>query len=211
MSDLFYAVIALKTNEVAEVVQQLNALGLRPVADWLTRYHGDFYGNRNEDWKPFRTQTIGQLINETRGYQTQTNLIDQLKSDVSNVAIVRPIRVYFIDVFALFIEKYERFAGRVDFSVAENGQCCALVPNMLPALVQEALITRYCTVWQEVYNTYRQGNLHRIAMRLDDLQNFRNYLLKLFGSDDSPSLVADQELTNRFQFQTKAPPSFARN
>ena len=75
--------------------------------------------------------------------------------------------------------------------------------------MQDQLLGTYCNVWQEVCNTYRQGNLHRIAMRVDDLQNFRNYLLKLFGSDDSPSIVAEQALANRFQFQTKEPPSFA--
>ena len=211
MSDLFYAVIALKTNEVPAVVAQLTALKLDTIGDWLTRNYAAFYGNRNEDWKPFKGQTISQLINETRGYQTQTNLIDQLQSDISNVSIVRPIRVYFIDVFALFVDKYKRLADRVDFSLAENGQCCLLVPSGLPPVMQELLIGVYCNVWQEVYNTYRQGNLHRIAMRVDDLQNFRNYLLKLFGSNDSPSLVSEQDLTNRFPFQTRQPPSFARN
>lgn len=211
MSDLFYAVIALKTNEVPGVVTQLNALNLNAVGAWLNQNHTNFYGNRNEDWKPFNGQTISQLVNQTKGYQTQTNLIDQLKNDISNVAIIRPIRVYFIDVFALFIDKYKDLAARVDFSVAESGQCCLLIPNALPINLQDQLIGVYCKVWQEVYNTYRQGNLHRIAVRVDDFQNFRNYLLKLFGSDDSPSLVADQELTNRFRYETKQPPSFARN
>ncbi|HEY2961742.1 MAG TPA: hypothetical protein VGJ37_04965 [Pyrinomonadaceae bacterium] len=211
MSDLFYAVIALKTNEVPAVVQQLDALKLDGVAAWLDQNHATFYGNRNEDWKPFNGQTISQLVNQTKGYQTQTNLIDQLKNDISNVGIVRPIRVYFIDVFALFVDKYIKFAGTVDFSVAESGQCCLLIPSALPFHMQDLLIGVYCKVWREVCNTYRQGNLHRIAMRVDDLQNFRNYLLKLFGSDDSPSIVAEQELSNRFPFQTKQPPSFARN
>jgi|ERR1043165_9856052 hypothetical protein len=211
MSDLFYAVLALKTNEVPNVVAQLNALQLEVIGDWLSKNHVAFYGNRNEDWKPFKGQTINQLVNETRGYQTQTNLIDQLRADFSNVGIIRPIRVYFIDVFALFLEKYAKLAERLDFSVAESGQCCVLIPNTLSPLMQELLIGVYCKAWQQVCDTYRRGNLHRVAMRVDDLQNFRNYLLKLFGSDDSPSLVADQELSDRFQFQTKAPPSFARN
>jgi hypothetical protein len=210
MSELFYAVIALKANEVPGVVAQLKAHDLDPIGDWLDENHSSYYGNRNEDWKPFMDQTIGQLINITKGYQTQTNLIDLLKNDFSNVSIVRPIRIYFIDVFALFVEKYKKLADKVDFSISESGQCCLLIPNALPPLMQESLINVYCSVWQEVCNTYRQGNLHRVAMRIDDLQNFRNYLLKLFGTDDSPSLIAEQELTNRFPYQTKAPPSFAR-
>jgi|SRR5690349_2887774 len=211
MSDLFYAVIALKTSEVAQVVQQLNALQLNSIGDWLSNNYAAFYGNRNEDWKPFREQTIGQIINETKGYQTQTNLIDQLSNDVSNVEIVRPIHVYFIDVFALFVDKYERLAATVDFSVAESSQCCLLVPNVLSPMMQEMLITRYCFVWRQVCRTYRLGNLHRVVMRPDDLHNFRNYLLKLFHADDAPSLVAEQDLTSRFPFRTRQPPSFARN
>ena len=209
MSDLFYAVIALKANEVPGVVAQLKAHKLDPIGDWLDKNYPAYYGNRNEDWKPFKDKTIGQLVNSTNGYQTQTNLIDGLKSDFSNVSTVRPIRVYFIDVFALFVDKYKTLAQRVDFSIAESGQCCVLIPNALSPLMQELLLGVYCSVWQEVCNSYRQGNLHRVAMRVDDLENFRNYLLKLFRTDDSPSVVAEQELTNRFPFRTKVPPSFA--
>jgi len=209
MSDLFYAVIALKANEVSDVVAQLKAQKLDGIGEWLNNNHAAFYGKRNEDWKPFNGKTINQLVNETKGYQTQTNLIEQLKNDISNVAVVRPIRVYFIDVFALFVDKYKKLASKVDFSVADTGQCCLLIPSPLPLDMQDLLIGVYCNVWQEVCNTYRQGNLHRIAMRIDDLQNFRNYLLKLFGSDDSPSLVADQEIAKRLPYQTKEPPSFA--
>jgi len=211
MSNLFYAVLALKSNEVADVVAQLNAAKLGDIGDWLDRNYAVAYGRRNEDWKPFNSQTIREIINEGQGYQTQTTLIEQLQTDVSNVAIVRPIRVYFIDVFALFIDKYIQLARTVDFSVAVNCQCCLLLPSTMPVQMQDQLIGVYRNVWRQVCNTYRQGNLHRIAMRIDDLQNFRNYLYKVFGTDDSPSLVADQELTNRFPYETKQLPSFARN
>ena len=211
MADLFYGVIALKNGDVTSVVDQLKAQNLKEVADWLNANYAGFYGKRNEDWKPFNGQTISELINETKGYQTQTNLLDQLTNDARNISIIRPIRVFFIDAFALFLPKYVKMAERVDYHIAENGQCCLLIPAGLPRAIQDQLLGTYCLVWSEVCNSYRQGNLHRVAMRVDDLQNFRNYLLKLFGAEDSPSMVAEQELNKRFQYQTKEPPSFARN
>jgi len=210
MADLFYGVIALKNSDVIAAIDQLKAQNLKEIADWLNANEAGFYGKRNEDWKPFNGQTIGELINETKGYQSQTNLLDLLKNDASNISIIRPIRVFFIDVFALFLQKYVRMAQRVDYALAENGQCCLLIPNGLSPAMQDQLLLTYCGVWSAVCNSYRQGSLHRIAMRVDDLQNFRNYLLKLFGADDTPSMVAEQELSKRFQYETKTPPSFAR-
>src|SRR5882724_11033200 len=199
MADLFYAVIALKNSDIDEVVAKLNAQKLDAIAQWLTQKKGLFYGKRNEDWKPFNGRTIYQLVNETKGYQTQTNLIEALDEQANNISIVRksPIKVYFIDVFALFVDKYVNLANKVDFHVADCGQCCLLMSYELPRDMQDQLIGTYCSVWKEVCNTYREGNLHRIAMRIDDLRNFRNYLLKLFGPVDAPTPVADRELDGR--------------
>lgn len=209
MADLLYAVIALKTGDVASAVAKLEAQNLTDVGAWLTQNQAEFYGSRIEDWRPFNDSTIRELVNETRGYETQTNLIDQLDEE-ADLEMIRPITVYFIDVFALFLEKYINFARRIDFSIAEKGRCCLLIPSTLPPQMQDLLIGTYCNVWRQVCKTYRGGNLHRIAMRLDDLQNFRNCLIKLFGSEDKPTTVADENLNDRFRYYTKVPPSVAR-
>jgi len=199
MADLFYGVIALKNSEVDEVVEKLNERKLTALATWLAQKKDLSYGRRNEDWKPFNGQTISQLINETTGYQTQTSLIDKFDLLVKNYKIVRssPIRIYFIDVFALFLDKYSDLADKLDSLIAENRECCLVMSYELPSTSQDELIKTYCSVMSEVYDAYLLGRLHRIAMRADDLRNFRNYLLETFGREDLPNPAAESEVTER--------------
>ena len=210
MADLFYGVIALKSRDVTSAVDELKAQNLKEIADWLSANHAGFYGKRNEDWKPFNGQTIGELINETGGYQSQTNLLDRVQNDMSNVRIIRPIKVLFIDVFALFLQKYVAIARRgVDYDMAENGRCCLMIPTNLPYAMQDQLLGAYCMVWQDVCNAYREGKLHRIVLRVDDLKNFRNYLVTLSRAKDTPSKTAVEQVSKRFPYETKEVPSVA--
>ena len=210
MADLYYGVIALKNSEVDQVIDKLKQQELDTIAKWLTlKKNEDYYGKRNEDWKPFNGQTISQLVNETKGYQTQTSLIDQFDLRTKNYAVVRssPIRIYFIDVFALFLEKYSDLTSKLDALMAETKECCLIVSSDLPRDSQEKLIEAYCGVMGQVYDAYRGGNLHRIVMRVDDLKNFRNYILKTFGAEDVPTLAAERELKQRLPFETTSLPT----
>jgi hypothetical protein len=210
MNDLFYAVIALKSNEVDQVIAKLLEQKKDDLAKWLTQRKA-WYGKTNEEWTPFNGQSINQLINETKGYQTATPLIDTLNNSLSNVEIVREsaITIYFIDAFALYVDKYANLAGIVDFHFADNAKCCLVLSPELPVAMQDQLLDKYCSVWKQVCITYRKGNLHRVAARSDDLKNFCNYLHKLFGSKDAPNPVADRELDQRWPYHTDRPPSFA--
>lgn len=210
MSDLFYAVISLKNSEVDQVVAKLREQKMDAMAQWLAQRKA-WYGKRNEDWKPFSKEIINTLVNNTKGYQTATNLIDALDSTLSNIEIVResPITVYFIDAFALYVDKYANLAGTIDYHVSDHAKCCLVMSPELPIDMQDQLLDKYCSVWKQVCITYRKGNLHRLAIRPDDLSNFCNYLQKHFGSKDAPNPVADRELNQRWFYQTNRPPSFA--
>ena len=200
MADLYYVVIAPKSNEVDQVVAKLEDQNQDGIAQWLAEKKDSLYGRRNEDWKPFDDRTIRQLVNETKGYQTATDLIDALDSQVSDISSVveSPVRIYFIDVFALFLDKYVKLATKLDALVAGHGECCLVMSHELPSDIQEHLIGTYCRSWGTVCNEYRRGRLHRIAMRLDDLRNFRNHLLLLSQAEDRPSPIADRDLNTRW-------------
>jgi hypothetical protein len=211
MADLYYVVIAPKNGEIDQVVAELKAQNLGLIAQWLAQNKDNMYGRQNEDWRPFNGQTINQLVNETKGYQTATNLIDALDDDLSNLnAVIKsPVRIYFIDVFALFLKKYAKLANKIDALVALHGDCCLILSCELPREIQDQLLALYCRFWTEVCNSYRDGDCHRIAIRPDDFKNFRNFLLKRLGSEDAPSQVVNQQLNNNWKYQTTRPPSFA--
>lgn len=213
MPQLLYAVIALKDidpgkpgNEVDQVVAKLKALEQQPVAAWLDQKRKLFYGKRNEDWKPFNGTTIETLINETAGYSTQTNLVDKFNIQAKNYSVVDPVRVYFIDAFALFLDKYDKLAGKIDSRLAKENQCCLVMSYDFPKEVQDDLLGQYSDVMSQVYEKYRGGFLHRIAMREDDLRNFRNYLINAIGEKDLPSASKEAQIKERLPFQTETVP-----
>jgi hypothetical protein len=191
------------------VIEKLKEQNKDDLVKWLAQ-RKSWYGKRNEEWTPVQGQSINQLINETKGYQTATNLIDTLNSTLSNVEVIResPITVYFIDAFALYVDKYAQLAGIVDFHFADNAKCCLVLSPELSVDMQNLLLDKYCSVWKQVCITYRKGNLHRVVARPDDLKNFCNYLHKLLGFKDAPNPMADRELDQRWPYRTDRPPSF---
>jgi hypothetical protein len=206
MPNLRYAVIALKKNEVDQVVTQLTGSPLDPIAQWLKQRKESFYGPGNEDWKPFNGQTIDALINETQGYSNQTNLVHDFKTKDKNYDVVSPIRVYFIDAFALFLDKYAALVTKLDALLAVQNQCCLVISYDWPRDIQDGALGRYTDVMSEVCDKYRKGRLHRIAMREDDLKNFRNYLFNTLGQEDLPAAAKEVQIKERLQYQTDTVP-----
>lgn len=205
MAQLLYAVIALKKNEVDQVVAKLIDLDLDDVATWLNQ-QANLYGKRNEDWRPFKGDSIDKLINETQGYSTQTNLVDQFDVQAKNYSVVDPVRVYFIDGFALFLDKYDKLTTKIDSRLAKENQCCLILSNDFPKNVQDSLLGRYSDVMSEVYEKYRGGFLHRVAMRVDDLENFRNYLSNTIGKADLPAVAKEAQMKERYPYETDTVP-----
>jgi hypothetical protein len=207
MTNLRYAVIALKKNEVDQVVNQLAGSPFDPVARWLEQSKDLFYGPGNEDWKPFNGKTIDALINETKGqYSNQTNLVNDFKQRNRNYDVVSPIRVYFIDAFALFHDKYFTLVNKLDALMAVQNQCCLVISNDWPKDIQQGALAKYSEVMSEVYDKYRKGRLHRIAMREDDLKNFRNYLFNTIGQEDLPAISKEAEIKKKLPFETETVP-----
>lgn len=206
MPNLRYVVIALKDNEVDQVVAKLNDLKLDAVATWLALRKDTFYGKRNEDWKPFNGDTIDKLINETRGYTTQTILVDKFDVTSRDYSLAEKVGVYFIDPFALFLDKYNKLTGKIDSLLATQGKCCLIMSYEVPLDIQKSLLETYSDVMSEVNRKYRDGVLHRIAVRVDDLKNFRNYLSNTLGKEDRPSEAAETQAKERLPYETTTVP-----
>jgi len=80
MADVYYAVIALKEDDVEEVIRSLEEKGLTDLSKWLADHKDSIYGKLPEDWKPFEDKKISEIIqeNETKCYVCQTKSISDL-------------------------------------------------------------------------------------------------------------------------------------
>lgn len=193
-SKIHYAIIALIKNEAKEVVDELKKQGRKDLANWLESNMDRVYGDEPEKWKPFNGQEIEKLINNS-GYYSEQHLISEvfINSEILP-ELVKSVEVYFIDLFSLFLKKYKELARDMDLTLGstDKGKCCFLINYGLSIEIQDELEKEMCKAWRYVYKAYQGGSLHRIAVRVDDLKNFRNYLLKI--SKDRPSNVAMQAL-----------------
>lgn len=192
---IHYAVIALNKKEAEEVVEQLKKENKEKLAEWLEANKDRVYGDNPDEWKPFNKQNITQLISNTN-YVSETPLIYQVIEDHRKIYVLDFIEVYFIDMFAIFLEKFEELATRLDKGLgsAKEGKCCILIYYGLSKEIQDELEAKFCDSWPAVYNGYKKGCLHRIAVRADDINNFRNYLLNILKEKDSMSQSAEREL-----------------
>lgn len=209
MSDIIYAVMALKQDEVDSVMAPLHAEGLEAAASWLALSKAKFYGKRNDDWKPFGDKTIAEILGEDggRAFRSATPLIDGIKDDLSNYAdlVGSGIEIFFVDFFALFLPKYRQLADKLDLVLAEPSKmtCLALAFGISPDL--DPLLSKYFAIYRAVQKAYLGGSLHRVALRHDDLRNFRNYLRRVLPTD-RPDPTLGPALNSRLG-QSKALPS----
>lgn len=200
MAAIHFAIIALKKKEPDFVIQELKEHNLDEIAEWMNEKKGTLYGDLSEDWKPFNGKTVSEILKDLHPeYVDATILIDQIDAKFTNIAILlgSNIRIYFIDIFTLFIHHYQELAKRLDFSMAENNTACLVMPYGLSS-DSDHLVTNYSQALPLVTAAYSKGFQHRLLMRTDDLQNVANYLFNSIHTDDQPSLVnqriASQEL-----------------
>lgn len=208
MSKISYAVIALKLSEADSVIRELRANQMAGIADWLEQRKDSFYGRRSEDWKPFMGMTINQLLNaRSADYKSETHLIEALDSNFTNINILvkSKIEVFFIDIFALFLQRYKDLASRLDLYLADsNRKCCLVMPYGLTD-DSSFIITAYRQVWRAVSGAYLEGLFHPTVLRADDITHLRNYLLTLPRLEDSPIPENVNEMKQRYGQTTQKP------
>ena len=194
---VYYAVIALVENEVQGVVEQLplKALDKDNLLKWIN--DNKIYGKKPEDWRPFNCITVKEIVNSTGSFNSQTHVILNLE-DYNKTKFFRNISIFFIDGFAMWLDNYSKLADTLDKYLSEGkASCCFSIYYGIPIDVQEILEKKCSSIWQNIYDDYSEGFLHRIAARVNDLANFNNYLKGLLSAD-KPSLNADHELSHNF-------------
>lgn len=185
-----YAVIALTETQADEVISKLKKVGMNSLANWLVGNKGQIYGEEIEDWKPFKDQKIVDIINENAsGFESETHCISELDDSCPDAEKTKHIQIFFIDLFAMYMEKYAALAKDTDyaFSDAKKANCCFLISYKLPQDVQEQLEKIYIQHWKYVSKAYKDGYLHRLAVRLDDVNNFKNFIKKVTANRPHPS------------------------
>ena len=195
-NNIYYAVITLTKTQADEVISKLKEEGMGLLANWLEDNKDIIYGDLLEDWRPFKDEKIIDIIDKrSKYYKSETHLIDMLNEDCTNVAgVFSRTNLFFIDVFAMYIEKFAKFATRADLSFSKNAKCCFLINYALPTDVQIQLEKTYKETWPSVSEAYNNGSLHRIAVRVDDVKNFKNYLKVLLATQDRPNPINLNEL-----------------
>ena len=195
---IYYAVIALTAEEATDLVSSLYNDGFYNLSKWLADKKDSIYGNLPKDWRPFEDKTISDIIEEeTDEYKCETHLISTINEDCTNADILSDIDVFFIDVFAMYIKKYENLAKTVDYNFmnALEGKCCLVMNYTLPVNLQVELENKYCNTWNYVLKGYENGSLHRVAARVKDLNNFKNFLIK-HELNEHPSPGAERGMRN---------------
>lgn len=206
---ILYAVMALNKKDTELVIEELQSQNKEKLASWLKDNKDSIYGNIADDWKPFSDKKISEIINNG-DFISNTILIDQYLEDPAKLpGLLDSIEVYFIDMFSLFLKKYKDLAIRLDMALApaDRGNCCFLLYYGLDKDIQDELKNETQKAWPGVCESYKKGCLHRIAVRSDDLKNFRNYLLRISEEKDRP-YFANRQILNEAFGEAKPRPAF---
>lgn len=212
---IHYAVIALTKSNVKEVIQLLESQrGNDVVIEWLKENESRVYGKLPEDWKPFGNYSIKKIMEKNaEDYHSETHVIAEYIKEITNsethliaehfnvvheAVDLLYIDVFFIDMFSMYLPDYNKLAQKSDsaFCRAKESKCCFLMDYTLPINVQRELEKMYNDLWMSVASKYREGCLHRLAARIDDLNNFKNYLIKLPEFKDRPNLKTSAKISN---------------
>ena len=175
---IHYAIIALTKNEAIEIISILKAKGNTTIANCLEKNIEKSYGNLPDDWKPFYDERITDIIEKnTNEYKNETQLISCINEECTNLNLTN-VWIFFIDMFAIYTDKYIKLAGHFNdlYHNTRDGHLCFMINCMLPVEVQNELEKTYRKNFPTVSERYEQGFLHRIAVRIDDVHNFKNYL-----------------------------------
>jgi len=231
-----YAIIALNSSQVEEVIKELERERRNNLASWLRNNQNLIYGKFAKEWKPFKTSELQEIIEDAivttsnnkilkRGsddyyriendgdykcYLSKTHEIKKLDEQCSTLDEIANVKVFFIDHFSLFIDKYSNFATRADLNYSTCKNCCFLINYELPLEDQKYLEEKIEKTWPTLYRGHNNGFLHRISARMSDLNNFKNYILRTVEVKAGPYPDRKEEAKNILGHSGKENPTFKR-
>ena len=212
---IYFTTVALNKYQINEVIPKLREECQNILADWLEDHKELVYGEYAEQWKPFGGEkTLEDIICADSGcYESETHLISCLDKECTNILILDHVRVFFIDPFAIYIDKFKYFAERADLSFRNDAKnnCCFLINYELPLEGQKHLEEKFLKDWPSLSKIYIKGCLHRVSVRVDDVINFKNYLKRIiFEGQDIPDSDSNDAAEKSFGYGGREMPGFKR-
>jgi len=212
---IHYGVLALTGKTVEEVICLEKQKGHDAIVKWLNENKMRIYGNLPEHWRPFGGDKIQNIIEQNPvDYHSETQLIASHFEGDPEALDLSGIDVFFIDIFSMYLAQYNKLASDSDqlFCSGQNNKCCFLIDYTLPYDIQKELEKNYKEFWPRVSKRYSDGCLHRVAARIDDLNNFRNYLVSMTENQDVPNAKIRTILrkTNFKDYPDKSIPNLLR-
>ncbi len=180
-----------KKEDTKNILEDIKVIG--SLVHWLENKKDIIYGDLPDDWKPFGNNKITDIVEQgTDRYKSDMKLIPLLNEECTNIRILKRVQVFFIDIFAMYTYKYKMLATRLDFSCYNSRlrNCCFLINYELPFEGQNHLEKIFQEFWPSVSDEYKEGCLHRVVLRTEDLENFKNQLKNHLPTLDIPHPLA---------------------
>jgi len=209
---IYFTVIALNKHQADEVILKLKEEKQDDLAEWLGENKELIYGEYAEEWKPFKEDTLEDIIcADSNCYESETELIRTLNPECTNILSLSHVRVFFIDIFTIYIDQFEKFATRADLYLTNDtiNNCCFLINYELPIEGQKHLERKFKEIWPTLSVGYKNGGLHRVSVRADDVRNFKNYLKRIIlEGRDKPDPDSDKAAEKFLGYSDKERPIF---
>ena len=163
------------------------------ILNYLRNNYHLIYGESPDDWKPFIgiDQSVSELIDQgsVEEHFSYTAYVNE-HLNINLTELLSGIEVLFIDLFALYLDKYSQFSIKADYA-CDRGvkhKCCFLIDMASLSGFQNKLLSKKDEIWSSVSHCYTKGcQSNRIIYGIHDLYNFKNYLTNLPENQGEPS------------------------
>jgi hypothetical protein len=189
-----YAVAAPTVGDVSRLAGLIRAKGENELADWIGANGKHVYGASADNWAPFLGDTIEEIVSRS-GVEalSLTESLEKAAVDPTRASgVIGSVDVYFLDLFAFFMDRYGGLASRFDLHLSTDisGKCCFLICYKLSPDLQDRLVLSMQSTWCSVCDSYKRGSMHRIAAREEDVLNFLGMVSGKYGLLTGPHPAA---------------------
>lgn len=213
---IHYAVIALTKKDAKDLIEAkgvikgdlLNKHECESKIEYkieseILRYIKDnydlMYGDSPDDWKPFKgtDKSISEIIMQISSgkFCSDTEYVHSKLLDTNLTQLLPNIEVLFIDIFALYMNKYAQFSIKADYACdrGERHICCFVIDLTSFSSIQSELIENHkAKLWPSVSYCHNEDTtgrcLNSVVYQITQLWNFINKLQPLFKSQGQPTI-----------------------
>lgn len=199
-----YATIALTIKDAEDLISKLMSETEKEVLDYLKDNYRLIYGESSDEWKPFgeSQKNISELIarDSTEEHISHTDYVSE-NLNLNMTELLSGVEVLFIDMFALFLDKYSLFSIKADYACDKGTRhkCCFIINSALPQGLVNKLLKKKQELWPSVSHCYTRGcRSNGIIYGINDLDNFKNNLQELSEGQGEPSAKNYEQINKTF-------------